>query len=84
MTPSGFWVQGSGFRVRSWFLVLSSQFLVLSSVAPAAAQNLEQRVRAAATATVTWVGYRVPMVAGPRQMCCYDNITNGTVMSGGS
>ena len=24
------------------------------------------------------------MVAGPRQMCCYDNITNGTVMSGGS
>jgi hypothetical protein len=84
VTPSGFGVQGSRFRVRSWFLVLSSQFFVLGSVAPAAAQNLEQRVRAAATATVTWVGYRVPMVAGPRQMCCYDNITNGTVMSGGS
>ena len=100
MTRTGFGVQGSGFRIRSGFsvlrsrflvpgsqfLVLSSQFLVLSSVAAATAtaQSLDQKVRAAATATVTWVGYRVPMVSGPRQMCCYDNITNGTVMSGGS
>ena len=29
----------------------------------AAAQGLDQRIRAAATAAVTWVGYRVPMVA---------------------
>jgi len=69
---------------RLGFLVLTSQLLVLTSVAPAAGQNLEQKIRAAATATVTWVGYRVPMVAGPRQMCCYDMITDGDVMSGGT
>ena len=89
MTRTGFGVQRSGFRIlvrRSRFLVLSSQFFVISSAASAAAQaqSLDQKIRAAATAPVTWVGYRVPMVAGPRQMCCYDNITNGTVMSGGS
>jgi hypothetical protein len=46
-----------------------------------AAQGLETEIRAAAArAGVTWVGYRVPMVAGPRQMCCFDSIagTPGT------
>ncbi len=39
-----------------------------------AAQGLDREMRAAAArAGVTWVGYRVPMVAGPRQMCCFDS-----------
>jgi HEAT repeats len=40
-----------------------------------AAQGLEREVRAAAArAGVTWIGYRVPMIAGPRQMCCFDTV----------
>src|SRR5262249_18812380 len=40
-----------------------------------AAQGLEREVRAiAGRSGVTWFGYRVPMVAGPRQMCCYDTV----------
>jgi hypothetical protein len=69
-----------GARV-SGAMVLGAMALTATT---AAAQGLDQKIRAAATATVTWVGYRAPMVAGPRQMCCYDNVTNGTVMSGGS
>jgi hypothetical protein len=42
-----------------------------------AAQGLEREVRtAAARAGVTWIGYRVPMVAGPRQMCCFDSMAD--------
>ena len=42
-----------------------------------AAQGLDREVRAVATrGGVTWIGYRAPMVAGPRQMCCYDTISN--------
>ena len=42
-----------------------------------AAQGLEREVRTiAARGGVTWFGYRVPMVAGPRQMCCFDTISN--------
>jgi len=42
-----------------------------------AAQGLDREVRAiAARSGVTWIGYRAPMVAGPRQMCCYDSISN--------
>jgi hypothetical protein len=42
-----------------------------------AAQGLEREVRAlAARGGVTWFGYRVPMVSGPRQMCCYDTISS--------
>jgi hypothetical protein len=38
-----------------------------------AAQGLQREVQAAAArGGVVWVGYRVPMVAGHRQMCCYD------------
>jgi HEAT repeats len=40
-----------------------------------AAQGLEREMRAAAVRpAVTWVGYRVPMVAGSRQMCCFDGM----------
>ncbi len=45
-----------------------------------AAQGVEREVRAIAARTgASWIGYRVPMVAGPRQMCCYDSFSdNGT------
>jgi HEAT repeat protein len=44
--------------------------LVLAA-ASAGAQNLDQRMQSAAGATgVTWVGYRVPMIAGDRRICC--------------
>jgi hypothetical protein len=82
---TGFRVQGSTFKVlvlSSQFLVLSSQFSVLSSAA--GAQSLEQHIRSAATAPVTWVGYRVPMVSGPRQMCCYDSISAGSLSAAGA
>jgi hypothetical protein len=39
-----------------------------------AAQGLEREVRAVqGRGGVAWVGYRVPMIPGPRQMCCYDS-----------
>jgi HEAT repeat protein len=42
-----------------------------------AAQGLEREVRAVAARTgASWIGYRVPMVAGPRQMCCFDTISS--------
>jgi hypothetical protein len=48
-----------------------------------AAAGLDREVRAAAArAGVTWLGYRVPMIAGPRQMCCFDTISD-TSFSGG-
>src|SRR5258705_5248788 len=62
-------------------MVLGAMVLTVTT---AAAQSLEQKIRTMATAPVTWVGYRVPMVAGPRQMCCYDMITDGNVLSGGT
>jgi hypothetical protein len=43
-----------------------------------AAQGLDREVRAViARGAATWVGYTVPMMAGPRQMCCYDTISDG-------
>jgi HEAT repeat protein len=42
-----------------------------------AAQGLEREVRSlAARPGITWIGYRVPMVAGPRHMCCFDTISD--------
>lgn len=48
-----------------------------------AAQGIDREVRAvAARGGVVWVGYRMPMVAGPRQMCCFDTITDGNACCG--
>ena len=48
-----------------------------------ASQGLEREVRAAAArAGVTWIGYRMPMVAGPRQMCCFDTISDASFSGG--
>ncbi len=39
-----------------------------------AAQGLTRELQTAAGRSgITWVGYRVPMIPGPRQMCCYDS-----------
>jgi hypothetical protein len=44
-----------------------------------AAQGLEPEVKAvAARATATWIGYRAPMVAGRRHLCCADDAPNGS------
>ena len=48
------------------------------------AAGLAQEIRTlAARPGVTWVGYRAPMVAGQRQMCCYDTIVDGNVVGAG-
>src|SRR5262245_50092301 len=48
-----------------------------------AAQGVDREVRAvAARGGASWVGYRVPMVAGPRQMCCYDSLSDGNACCG--
>ena len=68
----------------------AAALIVLAAAAPAAqgrvtnaqaetrsaAQGLDREVRAvAARGGAAWIGYRVPMTAGPRQMCCFDNIS---------
>ena len=48
-----------------------------------AAQGLDREVRAAAArGGVTWIGYRMPMIAGPRQMCCFDTISDSSFSGG--
>jgi len=42
-------------------------------------QSLEREVQSvAARGGASWIGYRAPMVAGPRQMCCYDTISSSS------
>ncbi len=44
----------------------------------AVSQGLAHEIAAlAARGGVSWVGYRVPMVPGPRQMCCGDSMDGG-------
>jgi hypothetical protein len=48
-----------------------------------AAQGLDREVRAvAARGGVAWIGYRAPLVAGPRQMCCFDSIADSRICCG--
>jgi HEAT repeats len=64
-------------------LLVAGCWLLVISVAPAAAQDLDAQMRAAAApGGVTWVGYRLPMVAGPRHMCCYDSIADAGACCG--
>jgi len=37
----------------------------------------------AARGGVAWIGYRAPMVAGQRQMCCYDSMSDNGVFGAG-
>ena len=48
-----------------------------------AAQGLEREIRSVATGGVKWIGYRAPMVAGHRRMCCFDTIADSDTLSGG-
>jgi hypothetical protein len=48
-----------------------------------AAQSVEREVAAvAARPGASWVGYRVPMISGNRQMCCYDSISDSGACCG--
>jgi HEAT repeats len=81
---AGCWVPGAGCWVRVLVLVLGAwcavpgaaaqgRFTNARSETRSAAQGLTRELQAAAGRSgVTWVGYRVPMISGPRQMCCYD------------
>jgi len=49
----------------------------------AAGAGLQQQVREiGARGGVVWIGYRAPMVAGQRNMCCYDTIADNTISGG--
>jgi len=49
----------------------------------AVTQPLAREVSAiAARGGAAWIGYRVPMVPGRRQMCCFDVVTDGSVCCG--
>ena len=66
--------------MNGWWLVAGCWLLVAT---PAAAQDLDAQMRAAAArGGVTWIGYRLPMVAGPRHMCCYDSIADAGACCG--
>jgi HEAT repeat protein len=51
------------------------RFTNVQSETRSAAQGLEREIRTAgARPGVVWVGYRMPMIAGQRQMCCDDTL----------
>jgi HEAT repeats len=48
-----------------------------------AAQGLGREVAAvAARGGASWIGYRVPVIAGPRQMCCHDTVSDAGTCCG--
>jgi hypothetical protein len=67
------WVLGAvlGAGVLSAGVLAQERITNAKTETRSAAQGLELEVRAvAARATAAWIGYRVPMVAGPRHLCC--------------
>ncbi|HEV3063067.1 MAG TPA: HEAT repeat domain-containing protein [Vicinamibacterales bacterium] len=89
MRAASFKVLGASLRVLPAALtVLAASMMVRPGAAQgrftnvkaetrSAARGLEPEIRAvAARGGVAWIGYRVPMVAGPRQMCCYDTMSD--------
>jgi hypothetical protein len=93
MTASRFTVHGSRFTVPVPVLVLvlllvpeafaQGRFTNARTETRSAAAGLEAQVRElAGRGGVTWFGYRAPMVAGQRNMCCYDTISDTTVSGG--
>jgi hypothetical protein len=56
-------------------LAEQGRFVNAQSETRSATQGLEREMRAiAGRSGVVWAGYRAPMVAGPRQMCCGDSM----------
>jgi hypothetical protein len=69
------WVLGAvlGAGVLSAGVLAQGRITNARTETRSAAQGLEPEVRAvAARTTAAWIGYRVPMVAGPRHLCCAD------------
>jgi hypothetical protein len=69
------WVLGAvlGAGVLSAGVLAQGRITNAKTETRSAAQGLEPEVRAvAARATAAWLGYRVPMVAGSRHLCCAD------------
>jgi HEAT repeat protein len=59
------------------------RFTNLQAETRSAAQGLEREIRAAgARRGVVWVAYRMPMIAGQRQMCCYDTLDDAAPCCG--
>jgi hypothetical protein len=68
-------------------IVLAATSNVLAQAAPIANAKIETRQLAqpldremaalAAQRGSRWVGYRVPMIGGPRRMCCFDAVAAG-------
>jgi HEAT repeats len=57
-----------------------AQLRISNSIAEtrSAARGLEGEVRRLTSqGGVVWIGYRVPMIPGPRHMCCFDNFSSG-------
>jgi hypothetical protein len=55
------------------------RFTNLRAETRSAAQGLQREIQGvAARGGVLWVGYRAPMVAGHRQMCCFDTLPDST------
>jgi hypothetical protein len=63
--------------VRTGFTVLAALCLVLVAASGSAQPLLQQVDAVAARGGVTWITYRVPMVGGPRRMCCFDSAQRG-------
>jgi len=89
---SGFRVPRSGFQVLAAVLLTAAtagaqgRFSNARTETHAAAQGsdaIAREVRAiAARGSAAWIGYRVPMIAGPRHMCCYDSISDANSCCG--
>jgi hypothetical protein len=88
-------VPGAGCRVFCvWCLVLGAVLIGAPALGQGRIANAKTETRQAAqplereVATIavrggaTWIGYRLPMVAGPRQMCCYDTVGDSAACCG--
>jgi hypothetical protein len=56
-----------------------SRFTNARTETRSAAQGLQREIQAAAArGGIVWIGYRAPMIAGHRQMCCFDGPADST------
>jgi hypothetical protein len=82
-------------KVRAGWLAAAAMAVVASAVfaqprianakteTRQATQTIEREVSAiAARGGASWIAYRLPMVAGPRQMCCWDTMSDGDACCG--
>ena len=82
MTRAGLRAQGLGLALLTMAAPGFSQGRISNAKTEtrSAAQGLEREMRAvAARGGVVWVGYRVPMIAGPRHLCCFDTVSDSSI-----